>query len=190
MPSGRDSPTVTIFSETICLARKMSIPQSNSTQTKEYPYIEDERTRRTLVAPLTAVSTGKVTSRSTSSADIPCASDIITTVGAVRSGNTSMSVRLALQSPPAITSAAPSSTSRRFFSENRMIPLSQFIARQCTCPECASSPPAACASLTMTAPLLTTRSSPSSPETISVRTPSLTPTPTCIFSKSSGVSCL
>ncbi len=125
--AGSDSPRETIFSETICRARKMSIPQSNSTQTNEYPYIEEERTRRTLVAPLTAVSTGKVTSLSTSSADIPWASDIITTVGAVRSGKTSTSVRLALQRPPAITSAAPSSTSRRFFRENRMIPLSQFM---------------------------------------------------------------
>ena len=125
--SGSDSPRVTIFSDTIWRARKTSIPQSNSTQTKEYPYMEVERTRRTLVAPLTAVSTGKVTRRSTSSADIPWASDIITTVGAVRSGKTSMSVLFAHQIPPTTTSTAPSSTSRRFFRENRMIPFNQFI---------------------------------------------------------------
>ena len=38
------------------------MPQSNSTQTTEKPLVEEERTRRTPVAPFTAVSTGKVTS--------------------------------------------------------------------------------------------------------------------------------
>ena len=66
--------------------------QSNSTHTTENPLVLDERTRRTPVAPLTAVSMGKVTSCSTSSVAMPLASVMMTTVGAVRSGNTSTSV--------------------------------------------------------------------------------------------------
>ena len=74
----------------------MSVFQSNSTHTTENPVAEEERTRRTPVAPLTAVSTGKVTRRSTSSAAMPLASVITTTVGAFRSGNTSTSMRMAV----------------------------------------------------------------------------------------------
>ena len=59
--------------------------------TMEKPVVEEDLTRRTLVAPLTAVSMGKVTSLSTSSGAIPSASVITTTVGALRSGNTSTS---------------------------------------------------------------------------------------------------
>ena len=59
----------------------------------ENPVVDEERTRRTLVAPLTAVSIGKVTRRSTSSGAMPSASVITTTVGAFRSGNTSTSER-------------------------------------------------------------------------------------------------
>ena len=73
----------------------MSVPQSNSMLMMEKPVVDEERTRRTLVAPLTAVSMGKVTRRSTSSGAIPSASVITTTVGAFRSGNTSTSERLA-----------------------------------------------------------------------------------------------
>ena len=72
----------------------MSVPQSNSTHTTEKPVVDEERTRLTSVAPLTAVSMGKLTRRSTSSAAMPLASVITTTVGAFRSGNTSTSMRL------------------------------------------------------------------------------------------------
>ena len=71
----------------------MSVPQSNSTHTTENPVVDEERTLRTPVAPFTEVSMGKVTNCSTSSAAIPSASVITTTVGALRSGNTSTSVR-------------------------------------------------------------------------------------------------
>ena len=71
----------------------MSMSQSNSTHTTEKPVVEEERTRLTPVAPFTAVSIGNVTSISTSSAAIPPASVMTTTVGAFRSGNTSTSVR-------------------------------------------------------------------------------------------------
>ncbi len=74
----------------------MSVPQSNSTVTVEKPVVDAERTRRTSVAPFNAVSTGNVTRRSTSSAAIPGASVITTTVGEVKSGNTSTSIRLAV----------------------------------------------------------------------------------------------
>ena len=65
----------------------MSVSQSNSTHTTEKPVVDEERTRRTLVAPLTAVSMGKVTNCSTSPASV-----MTTTVGAFRSGKTSTSV--------------------------------------------------------------------------------------------------
>ena len=102
IPSGSCSVRVVSFSLTIWRARKTSIPQSNSTKTKLHPCKEVERTRRTLVAPLTAVSIGKVTRRSTSSGAMPTASVMTTTWGAVRSGKTSMSVRLADHSPATI----------------------------------------------------------------------------------------
>ena len=70
----------------------MSVPQSNSMFTMENPVVEEDLTRRTLVAPFKADSTGKVTSLSTSSGAIPSASVITTTVGAFRSGKTSTSV--------------------------------------------------------------------------------------------------
>ena len=73
----------------------MSVPHSNSTQTTEKPVVDEERTRRTPVAPFTAVSMGKVTSCSTSSAAMPLASVMTTTVGAFRSGKTSTSAWMA-----------------------------------------------------------------------------------------------
>src|SRR3990172_3587950 len=73
----------------------------------EIPIAEDERTRRTPVAPLTAVSTGKVTIVSTSSVAIPCASVRITTVGAVRSGNTSTGICMTVKEPTIRRAAAP-----------------------------------------------------------------------------------
>ena len=62
----------------------------------EKPVVDDERTRRTSVAPFTAVSMGKVTRRSTSSGAMPVASVITVTVGALRSGNTSTSIVVAV----------------------------------------------------------------------------------------------
>ena len=84
---------------TIWRARKMSVPQSNSTQTTEMPCAVEERTRRTPVAPFTAVSIGNVTSASTSSGAMPCASVRTVTVGAVRSGKTSTGMRAAVHAP-------------------------------------------------------------------------------------------
>ena len=72
------------------------MPQSNSTHTMEKPVVEEERTRLTPAAPFTDVSSGKVMSRSTSSGAMPFASVITTTVGALRSGNTSTSIVLAV----------------------------------------------------------------------------------------------
>ncbi len=59
------------FSETSCRAMKMSVPQSNSTQTTAMPTAVAERTRRTPEAPLIALSIGNVTSDSISSGAIP-----------------------------------------------------------------------------------------------------------------------
>ena len=99
----------------------MSVPQSNSTHTTENPWVDWERTRRTPVLPFTAVSMGKVTSCSTSSAAIPPASVMMTTVGALRSGKTSTSVLLVEYSPPITSSTVATSTSILFSSENLII---------------------------------------------------------------------
>ena len=119
--SGSSSAAIAIFSDTICLARYMSMSQSNSTHTTENPVVEDERTLRTPVAPFTAVSIGKVTSCSTSSAAIPPASVITTTVGAFRSGKTSTSVRFITYTPATMSRAAATSISSLLFRENCII---------------------------------------------------------------------
>ena len=120
-PEGSSPATVVNFSETICRARKMSKPQSNSTQTTEKPDVEEERTRRTPVAPFTDVSTGKVTRRSTSSAAMPRASVITTTVGAVKSGKTSTSISRAVQVPATISRTEKKRINGRLRREKDMI---------------------------------------------------------------------
>src|SRR5688500_6058880 len=119
-PVGSCDDSVCSFSATICRARKMSVPQSNSTHTTEIPCAVDERTRRTPVAPFTAVSIGNETSASTSSGAIPCASVSTVTVGAVRSGKTSTGMRYAAQAPSTSISAAAASTNTRFSSDQAM----------------------------------------------------------------------
>jgi hypothetical protein len=71
----------------------MSVAQPNSTHTIEMPTPDTERTRRTSVCPFIADSIGVVISDSTSSDASPWASVTIVTVGAVRSGNTSIGMR-------------------------------------------------------------------------------------------------
>ena len=102
----------------------MSVPQSNSTHTTENPVVDDERTRRTSVAPLTAVSMGKVTVFSTSSGAMPCASVMMTTVGAFRSGNTSTSMVSVTYMPPKVSSTAVSRMKSLLCSANSIILLS------------------------------------------------------------------
>ncbi len=94
-PAGSALRTVCSFSETICRADGIPVPQSNSTVTTDRPTLEIDRTRRTPGAPFKAVSIGKVTRLSTSTGDMPCASVTTVTDGAVRSGNTSTSMRVA-----------------------------------------------------------------------------------------------
>ena len=117
-PVGSPVATACSFSETIWRARKISIPQSNSTHTTEIPCAVDDLTLRTPVAPFTAVSIGKETSASTSSGAIPCASVRIVTVGAVRSGNTSTGIRYAVHPPATSASAAAARTITRLFSDH------------------------------------------------------------------------
>ena len=119
IPAGSSSRTVDSFSDTICLALYMSVPQLNSTHTTENPVVDDERTRLTSVAPLTAVSTGNVTRRST--AAIPRASVITTTVGAFRSGNTSTSILPVVYTPKSISSTDTITIARRLSRENLII---------------------------------------------------------------------
>ena len=96
---GREPETSVSFSVTVCRARAMSCPQSNSTQTTATPTAVAERTRRTPAAPFRADSMGNVTSDSISSGSIPGASARIVTVGAVRSGKTSSGIRDAVHPP-------------------------------------------------------------------------------------------
>src|SRR5688572_22445526 len=83
----------------------MSVPQSNSTQMTPTPTAVAERTRRTPDAPLMALSIGNVTSDSISSGAIPCPSARMVTVGAVRSGKTSIGIARAVQIPAPRSSA-------------------------------------------------------------------------------------
>src|SRR6056297_2681423 len=101
------------FSFTICRALKMSVPQSNSTHTMDTPFAVDDRTRRTPVAPLTDVSMGMVTRRSTSSGAIPCASVITVTVGAVKSGKTSTGILSTTYAPAKNNTIEVTTTTRR-----------------------------------------------------------------------------
>ena len=89
---GSVPPTSASFSATSWRAMKMSVPQSNSTQTTAMPTAVAERTRRTPEAPLIALSIGNVTSDSISSGAMPWPSVRIVTVGAVRSGKTSTGI--------------------------------------------------------------------------------------------------
>ena len=98
---GNVPPTSDSFSDTSWRARKMSVPQSNSTQTTAMPTAVAERTRRTPEAPLMALSIGNVTSDSISSGAMPCPSARMVTVGAVRSGNTSTGICRAVHAPAA-----------------------------------------------------------------------------------------
>ncbi len=100
------------FSVTTCRAAKMSVPQSNSTQTTAIPTAVAERTRRTPAAPLTAASIGNVTSASISSGAMPCPSAITVTVGAVRSGNTSTGMSRATTAPATSNTAERPITSQ------------------------------------------------------------------------------
>ncbi|CCY36417.1 unknown [Tannerella sp. CAG:118] len=115
--SGRIPFRAVSFSEVIWRALYISVPQLNSTQTTENPVVEDERTRLTSVAPFTAVSTGNVTKRSTSSGAIPGASVMTTTVGALRSGNTSTSIFIAVNVPANKRIMDAINISRRLFRE-------------------------------------------------------------------------
>jgi hypothetical protein len=107
---GRAPLTSASFSATICRARKMSVPQSNSTQTTAMPTAVAERTRRTSDAPLMAASMGNVTSVSISSGAIPWPSVRMVTVGAVRSGNTSTGIWLVVQTPAPASRTESAST--------------------------------------------------------------------------------
>ena len=99
----------------------MSVPQSNSTQTMLIPCEVAERTRRTPVAPFTAVSIGKVTSVSTSSGAIPWASVRTVTVGAVRSGKTATGIRTAVMVPATRRRPAATNTRKRLSMDQRII---------------------------------------------------------------------
>ena len=98
-PGGNEPETSVSFSVTVCLARWIGSPQSNSTQTTATPTAVADRTRRTPPAPLSADSIGSVTSASISSGSMPGASARIVTVGAVRSGRTSSGMRDAVHPP-------------------------------------------------------------------------------------------
>ena len=133
VPVGSIDSTAWSFSDTSCRARKMSVSHSNSTQTTEMPRAVDDRTRRTPVAPFTAVSMGNVTKASTSSGAMPGASVRMVTVGAVRSGKTSTGSLGAVQAPAARMTTAVASTRSRFCSDHAM---SRFniAAPQCSWP--------------------------------------------------------
>ena len=91
----------------------MFVPQSNSTQATEIPRAVADRTRRTPEAPFTAVSIGNVTRLSISPGDMPRPSVSTVTVGAVRSGKTSIGMSRADHQPAASRSSEPIVTIHR-----------------------------------------------------------------------------
>src|ERR671912_1315436 len=119
---GSEPETSDSFSVTVCLARVMSCPQSNSTHTTATPTAVADRTRRTPAAPFSEDSIGNVTSDSISSGSIPGASVNTVTVGAVRSGNTSSGMRNAVQTPDTKNAPAAASTTARCASDQRISP--------------------------------------------------------------------
>ena len=69
------------FSRTSMPARSMSVPHTNSSVTSDWPARDTERTWRTLRMMLTASSTGRVTSVSSSSGAAPGSSVRMVSVG-------------------------------------------------------------------------------------------------------------
>ena len=104
-------------SATSCLARYMSVPQENSTHIMERLSELLLRTRRTPGSPFTALSMGNVTYCSTSPAEKPPASLIMSTVGAFNSGKMSTGISESLY--PAAKSIRPAmiSTTVEFLME-------------------------------------------------------------------------
>ena len=119
--AGREPATVVRRSVTVWRARWMSVPHSNSTHTTEVPTAVAERTRRTFKAPFTAVSIGKVTRVSISSGAIPWPSTMMVTVGAERSGKTSIGMRSAVIAPTTSRSSARPKTAARDRTDQRMM---------------------------------------------------------------------
>ena len=168
----------------------MSVPQSNSTHTTENPVELAERVRLTPFEPVIAVSTGNVTSFSTSSGANPGASVMTTTVGALRSGNMSISERVSTTHPAIVMTAASTSTTTLLSNENLIMRLSisvcfflgnyGWIQWEWECPS--GTAPEVSASLTNVMPLLTTCSPGCNPARISRRSPSVSPMVTGRFS--------
>ncbi len=120
MPGGRVPAMAARRSPTCCRAARTSVRQENSTYTTAKPWLDWLRTACTPGAPRMAVSSGWVTSDSTSSGDRPGHSVSSTTRGRSRSGNTSIGSTVARYPPSAVAINATNSTSPRCLREKRM----------------------------------------------------------------------
>src|SRR5665647_801727 len=88
----------------------MSTPSSKTTVTTDSPALETERTCSRRGSPRMAVSTGKVTNRSTSGGDMPGDVDITSTWMLVTSGKASMGMRRTDQTPRPMRMTTPTRT--------------------------------------------------------------------------------
>jgi hypothetical protein len=118
---GSAARTLVSFSATTCRATRGSVSHSNSTQMSEMPMADEERMRRSPLAPLSACSSGMVTSFSTSSGASPFASVTTVTDGADSSGSTSSGMRRASNRPKPTSTSAAATTSQGLRSDRRMM---------------------------------------------------------------------
>src|SRR5512140_1002280 len=98
----------------------MSTPSSKTTVMTESPDLETERTWSSRGRPRMAVSTGKVTNRSTSGGDMPGDVDSTSTWTLVTSGKASMGMRRTDQAPKAMRMTTPTRTRALFRRELSM----------------------------------------------------------------------
>src|SRR4030042_1781448 len=100
----------------------MSTPPSKTTVTTERPDFESDRTWASRGRPRMAISTGKVTNRSTSGGDMPGAADRTSTWTLVTSGKASMEMLRTDQTPRAMRKRTPTTTKALFRSERSIMP--------------------------------------------------------------------
>ena len=101
----------------ICRARMRSVPSSKISTTDESPSTDLERTVFSHGNPLSAFSSGTVTSASTSSVESPGASVCTSASGGANSGKTSSGAFCTDRQPNTMSATAPASTSTRKRSE-------------------------------------------------------------------------
>ena len=113
------------FSARSCRAWSSGVPSLKTMVMTETPWMDSERIDSWLPSPLMAVSSGRVTSVSTCSAERPGASAWTVTLGGTKSGKTSSLAWDARYAPYATSTAARTRTTLRYRSEKRTMDCSR-----------------------------------------------------------------